>query len=239
MRACGGVSANLASRVASHDATDLRGSSLQCSARICLAQVFLIDSASSHSRPPHQSSCGCKFCRLHFPIPSRCGFAMLVRRKFAIRFAERFQPNMQISRLMGCAAIAGSVAMAAQAGAVGGMSDPFAGADRASIVRIQYGYDRTDGGHSGPGGPGWRGGLPGGWSGRPGWYADPPGTPRHWPSHWGGGWYGGWYQPYWGEGAWASPNWAYGSEHYYGHYPAPSACGPECGHPAREYVPLK
>jgi len=166
---------------------------------------------------------------------------MVMLRRFAIRFAERFQPVMQIFRFMACAAIVGSVATAAHAGAW--MTDPstgsVAGAERASIIHVQYGYDRTDGGHGGPGGPGWRGGLPGGWYGRPGWYGDPPGTPRNWPSQWGGGWYGGWYQPYWGEGAWASPNWAYGSEHYYGHYPAPSACGPACGHPAPDYVPLK
>jgi hypothetical protein len=97
-----------------------------------------------------------------------------------------------------------------------------AGVDHAPIVHVQYGDER-----------------PGGWNGRPGWYGDPPGQ-QNWPSQWGGGWYGGWYQPYWGAGAWASPNWAYGSEHYYGHYPAPSACGPGgCGQPAPDYAPLK
>jgi len=152
---------------------------------------------------------------------------------------------MKVFRLMACAAIAGSAATAAYAGAAGamaGITDPsagsVAGAERAPIVHVQYGYDRDDGGH-GPGGPRWRGGSPGGWYGRPGWYGAPPGTPRNWHSGWGGGWYGGWYQPYWGAGAWASPNWAYGSEHYYGHYPAPSACGPSCGQPAPEYGPLK
>lgn len=133
---------------------------------------------------------------------------------------------MKILRLMACAAIFGSIATAAQAGA-GAMPGPsvvarVAGKDRAPIVHVQYGEERS-----------------GGWNARPGWYGVPPGQ-ENWPSQWGGGWYGGWYQPYWGAGAWASPNWTYGSEHYYGRYPAPSACGPGgCGQPAPDYAPLK
>ncbi len=155
---------------------------------------------------------------------------------------------MKIVRFMTCAALAGSVVMTAHAGAAGAMvamPDPSAGSvegeAQTPIVPVQYNdYGRPggwNGGHAGPGGPGWRGGLPGGWYGRPGWYGDPPGQPRSYPSQWGGGWYGGWYQPYWGQGNWSSPNWTYGSEHYWGHYPAPTACGPNgCG---QDYVPLK
>ncbi len=172
---------------------------------------------------------------------------MVWPRRVAIRFAERFQPVMKVFRLMTCAAIFGFLAVAAHPGAavaMAGMTKPSAGitagAERTPLVQIQYGddrngYDRNNGGHAGPGGPGWRGGWPGGWFGRPGWYGDPPGQPRNWSSQWGGGWYGGWYQPYWGAGSWASPNWVYGSPYYYGHYPAPNACGESC----QEYVPLK
>ena len=173
---------------------------------------------------------------------------LFVPRRVAIRFVERFQPVMKIVRLMTCAAFAGSVVMTAHAGAAGAMvamPDPSAGrvegGVRTPLLPVQYDSGRPggwNGGHDAPPGPGWRGGWPGGWYGRPGWYGDPPGQPRSYPSQWGGGWYGGWYQPYWGQGNWASPNWTYGSEHYYGHYPAPSACGPNgCGQP--DYVPLK
>lgn len=153
---------------------------------------------------------------------------------------------MKVFRLIACAAIAGFGAAAAHSGAavaivaMPGSPGSIAGAGRTPTVHVQYDNGRPGGWNGGPDrpvAPGWRGGWPGGWYGRPGWYGDPPGQPRHWPSEWGGGWYGGWYQPYWGEGSWASPNWAYGSEHYYGHYPAPGACGPSCGQP--EYVPLK
>jgi len=147
---------------------------------------------------------------------------------------------MKILRLTACAAIAASVTAAAHAGPLAAQKDGIAPLGPAAFVHAQYGYERYEGGDGGPGGPGWRGGWPGGWYGRPGWYGDPPGQPRHWPSQWGGGWYGGWYQPYWGRDAWASPNWVYGAEHYYGHYPAPSACGPNgCGEPAPDYVPMK
>ena len=139
---------------------------------------------------------------------------------------------MRFMRLLACAVIAGFASGAAHAEA------DVIGAGGMRILNAQYGDGSYDGGHGGQAGPGWRGGWPGGWYGRPGWYGDPPGQPRSWPSQWGGGWYGGWYQPYWGQGAWASPNWVYGSEHYYGHYPAPSACGPNgCGQ--SEYAPLK
>ncbi len=169
------------------------------------------------------------------------------RGELRFAFVERCQPVMKTVRFMTCVALAGSVVMTAHAGAVGAMvamPDPSAagveGGVRTPVVPVQDDYGRPrgwNGGHDGPGGPGWRGGLPGGWYGRPGWYGDPPGQPRSYPSQWGGGWYGGWYQPYWGQGYWASPNWTYGSEHYWGHYPAPTACGPNgCG---QDYVPLK
>ncbi len=179
---------------------------------------------------------------------------MFVPRRVAIRFVERFQPTMKTLRVMTCAAIVGSVVITAHAGvaaAMVAMPDSSAagvsGAGHAPVVLVQYGGNPNgygDGNQNGwSGSPdsqtgmGWRGGWPGGWYGRPGWYGDPPGQPRNWSSQWGGGWYGGWYQPYWGEGSWASPNWTYGSPSYYGHYPAPSACGPSgC---AQEYTPLK
>jgi hypothetical protein len=89
---------------------------------------------------------------------------MIVPRKVAIRFAERFQPVMKILRLMACAAIFGSIVAAAQAGAgaMVAMPDPsaaarLAGEDHAPIVHAQYGDERA-----------------GGWNGRPGWYGDPP-----------------------------------------------------------------
>ncbi len=235
------------SRVASYDATDLGGSSLRCSGRTCRAQIFLIYPASRPFARALAASCGCNSAGCTSPF--RYVAVPLCSYRGDLRFASQkgFQPVMKIFKLMACAAIAGLVATAAHAGAMAGMTDPsagsVAGAEPPSIVHVQYGYDRTDGGHGGhggPGGPGWRGGLPGGWYGRPGWYGDPQGAPRNWHSGWGGGWYGGWYQPYWGEGWWASPNWAYGSEHYYGHYPAPSTCGSGgCARPAPEYVPLK
>jgi hypothetical protein len=142
---------------------------------------------------------------------------------------------MKILKLMSRAAIFGSIATAPQAGAGAMVAMPDSSsaaahvADRDSAtVHVQYGEER-------PGG--WNGQS--GWNGQPGWNGNPQGQ-QNWPSQWGGGWYGGWYQPYWGQSGWASPNWAYGSPNYYGHYPAPSACGPSgCGQPAPDYPPLK
>lgn len=154
---------------------------------------------------------------------------------------------MKMLKLMSRAAIFASIATAAQAGAGAMVAMPdssvaarVAGQDSAPIVHVQYGEERPGYGEERPGG--WNGqpgnGQPG-WHGQPGWNGNPQGQ-QNWPSQWGGGWYGGWYQPYWGQSGWSSPNWTYGSPNYYGHYPAPSACGPSgCGQPAPDYPPLK
>jgi hypothetical protein len=168
-------------------------------------------------------------------------------RRVANRIAERFQPVMKILRLMACAAIVGSVAMTAHAGAASAMAamsgssvERAADAGRAPILTIQYGYGRPGGWHGGAGygGPGWRGGYGrpgwGGGYGRPGWGGGWYGRPG-----WRGGWYGpGWRRPYWGWGAWPY----YNQGPYYGGYAAPAAppCPPGgCGQPAPEYAPLK
>jgi hypothetical protein len=112
---------------------------------------------------------------------------------------------MKILKLMSRAAIFASIATAAQAGAGAMVAMPDSSAatrvadqDRAPIIHVQYGDERS-----------------GDWNGQPGWQGNPP-AQQNWPSQWGGGWYGGWYQPYWGQSAWASPNWTYGSPNYYG-----------------------
>ena len=81
--------------------------------------------------------------------------------------------------------------------------------DRASIVHVQYGDDRT----TAAGGLAAQAGVtvcPEAGMAGPDGTAIPKDT-QNWPSQWGGGWYGGWYQPYWGQSGWASPNWTYGS----------------------------
>ena len=231
-----------ASRVASYDATDLGGSSLRCSGGTCRAQIFLIYPASRPFAAPWLPSCGCNSAGCTSPF--RHVAVPLCSYRGDLQFASQkgFQPVMKIFRLMACAAIAGLVATAAHAGA-DGRDDRSIGRKRCRrgtcihcscpIWLRALDTDRA-----------WRPRLAWRFARRLVWPARmvrrPPGTPRNWHSGWGGGWYGGWYQPYWGQGWWASPNWAYGSEHYYGHYPAPNACGSGgCAQPAPEYVPLK